>query len=129
LTLLSKEERPYVVKGCPQTLCFYVPFSSSQLPPLSSSLSSQLLHALRAAHLALLDGTPVIIHCSDGVQRSGMAAYALFRIMGLDKQASEELLGKCLSHIKGIAKVKPQRLLYVDQLLQDTEICQQTLEN
>lgn len=51
-----------------------------------------LLHLLKDVNREIDGGSWVLIHCAAGMHRTGMAAYALLRLRGLDRAAALELM-------------------------------------
>ena len=60
--------------------------------PPDESRDNEVLLALQRIRMQLADNGKVFIHCSAGLHRTGMIAYALCRFSGLDRQESISLI-------------------------------------
>jgi protein-tyrosine phosphatase len=69
---------------------------------------------------SLIDcGQTVFIHCSAGIHRTGMIAYALLRYLGLSSIGARELLGRMRPLT--LAEVREERLQWGEQFDQQHE--------
>ncbi len=68
----------------------WLPLSSAE-PPAEDRLD-EIAEMFRACVEALKKGAKIYLHCSAGIHRTGMIAYALFRYMGFDVHKSESLV-------------------------------------
>lgn len=70
--------------------------------------------------LNLLEGESIVIHCSAGIHRTGMIAYAVLRLCGLEGDTAQASLMQMRSHTgQGVGQV---RLAWGDQFVTDVHV-------
>lgn len=80
----------------------------------------ELLQELQTINHEIDAGSWVLIHCAAGMHRTGMAAYALLRLRGLDRDAALELM----QQMRPVTRegVGEKRLAWVDGWLAEFQI-------
>lgn len=66
--------------------------------PPSGRLERAVRQALRELSERLAAGESIVLHCSAGIHRTGMIAYALLRMCGIDHDAALERIGTMRAH-------------------------------
>lgn len=69
---------------------FWLPVPNGKYP--ERDVHERLLQAMPALSELLDDGKSVLIHCSAGIHRTGMVAYALLRWRGLDRKQAMKII-------------------------------------
>ena len=94
----------------------WVPLDRSDIPPVDSA--AELLHQMNHINSILGDGARVLIHCSAGIHRTGMFAYALLCQLGQDRDTARHTL-ELLRSVTAQG-VGDERLEWGDQLNEST---------
>ena len=68
----------------------WCPFAGAAVP--SPDGDHELAAAIDIVAAAILNGGHVVVHCSAGIDRTGMFGYALLRRLGLSSEAAREAL-------------------------------------
>ncbi len=68
----------------------WLPLNSAEPP--AEDRRGEITEVFKDSIGALGNGAKIYVHCSAGIHRTGMVAYALFRYMGLDVEQAESLL-------------------------------------
>lgn len=84
-------------------------------PPEGRRNADRARAALEEVSAALDAGESVLLHCSAGLHRTGMIAYALLRRRGLDPGAALDVLDRLRPLAR--AEATPERLNWADRLI------------
>lgn len=76
----------------------WLPLENGQPP--RGSVSEAVVSALPALAERLGTGRSILIHCSAGIHRTGMVAYALLRWYGHDEERALTMIGQMRTHTR-----------------------------
>jgi len=95
VTILSPKDRPQnigaEVEACGLQWHWLKVAHANKITVQESLLFKSLVHTV---YEAILDNKSVLVHCSAGLHRTGMFAYALLRHANLDQAAALEAIGQ-----------------------------------
>jgi hypothetical protein len=95
LTLLSEREGARAIGEVARSAgaaWIWLPLENGRPP--AHARDGEIASALAAAKDALGGGGRVLVHCSAGIHRTGMMAYALLRLAALGAEEAKAALGK-----------------------------------
>ena len=94
---------------------FQIPLTGSNQKELKESGALLTSKVIKLWNLLNLKEEVFLVHCKYGVRRTGIVAYALLRISGLDKKAAIDQIGIVRSKIN--ESISKSKLDYVDNVL------------
>jgi predicted protein tyrosine phosphatase len=101
VTLLSEREGAREIGEAATNAGFtwiWLPLPNSDEPV--GAARAILEHGLSELSRLLDEGRALLIHCSAGIHRTGMTAYALLRHRGLDREQALSIIGQSRAHTR-----------------------------